>query len=161
MLAGMAGAMPAHADCAKGEAQCPSNTGGGCAPVGSICCPNSKYSVIGAACSGEQQGDWGAIAIVTWTDGSGAAHAAYGLALHAKTLSQASTRALLDCQADSNQVCHIVSDFNDGGCGYIAIGSSAKEVRWAVSPSSDQASKDCTQNGNACKAPAGGCTNKP
>jgi len=159
-LAFTLGAAPAWADCAKGEAQCPSNVGGACVPTGSICCPNNKYSVIGAACSGEQQGDWGAIAIVTWHDSSGTAHAAFGVAMHAKTLSQASTRALLDCQADSNELCHIVADFSNGACGFIAMGSNANDVRWAVSADADQASNDCKQNGNTCKPPAGGCTNK-
>jgi hypothetical protein len=155
------GATPAHADCAKGEAQCPSNLGGGCAPVGSVCCPNNKYSVIGAACSGEQQGDWGAIAAVGWNDGAGNAHVASGFSLHAKTLSKASEDALLNCQAESNQLCNIVADFNNGACGYIALGTGASSARWAVSATADGASKECTQNGDACKAPVGGCTNKP
>lgn len=159
MLVFASGIAPVLADCPKGEAACPSDLGGGCAPLGSICCPGSTHAVIGSACSGEKTGDWGAIATVIWNDNSGIAHAAYGVGLHDKTISQASTDALLDCQS-SGELCHIAGTFSNGGCGYVSIGSGKNDVRLAISSTSDQALKECTSNGDTCKAPAGGCTNK-
>lgn len=160
MLAFISGIAPVRADCPTGEAACPSDLGGGCAPLGSICCPGNTHAVIGSACPGEQTGDWGAIATVTWHDNSGRAHAAGGVGLHDKTISQASTTALLDCQGASGELCQIARTFSNGGCGYISIGSGENDVRFAVSSTSDQALKACTSTGDTCKTPAGGCTNK-
>jgi hypothetical protein len=160
MLVFVGGIAPVRADCPNGQAACPSNLGGECAPLGSICCPGNAHTVIGAACPAEQAGDWGAIATVIWHDKSGNAHAAFGVGLHGKTISQASTAALLDCQSNSGELCQIVGTFSDGNCGYISIGSGTNDVRWGISSTSDQALKECTSNGDTCKTPAGGCTNK-
>jgi hypothetical protein len=160
MLVFVSGIAPVYADCPKGEAACPSGLGGGCAPMGSICCPGSTHAVIGAACPGEQTGDWGAVVVVTWSDKSGNSHVAFGMGLHQKTISQASSAALLDCQNDSGELCQIVGTFNNGGCGYISIGSGSNNVRWAISDTSDQALKQCSSGGDTCKTPVGGCTNK-
>jgi hypothetical protein len=160
MLVFVSGIAPVHADCPKGEAACPSSLGGECAPLGGICCPGNTHTVIGAACSGEQTGDWGAIATVIWHDNSGNAHAAYGVGLHGKTISKASTAALLDCQSNSGELCQIAGTFSNGGCGYISIGAGTNDVRLGMSSTSDQALKECTSNGDTCKTPDGGCTNK-
>src|ERR1700730_6858274 len=133
MLVFLSGIAPVLADCPKGEAACPSALGGGCAPLGSICCPGNMHAVIGAACPGEQTGDWGAIAVVTWRDSTGNAHVAFGLGMHGKTISQASTIELLDCQKDSAELCQIVGTFSNGGCGYIPIGAGSNDVRWEIS----------------------------
>src|SRR5271155_910395 len=83
----------ALAACPQGEGACPQNLGGGCAPMGSVCCPGGTHVASGGTCAAEQPGDWGAIAVVTWTDGSGA-HVATGVSSSYKTISLASSSAL-------------------------------------------------------------------
>src|SRR6202050_1671242 len=144
MLVFVSGIAPVHADCPKGEAACPSSLGGECAPLGSICCPGNTHTVIGAACSGEQTGDWGAIETVIWHDTSGNAHAVYGVALHGKTISKASTAALLDCQSNSGELCQIAGTFSDGGCGYISIGAGTNYVGLGVGRPTDKGLREGT-----------------
>jgi Domain of unknown function (DUF4189) len=152
-------ASPARADCANGLYACPTNTGGGCAPVGTVCCPGNTHAPLGAACPNEESGDWGAIAVVTWGD-SGGEHVESGVASGYKTVSQASTAAMLDCQKASVQMCQMASVFANGGCGYVSVGQTSKGVKWAVDDSAQAAVNDCTANGGTCKPAVGSCTKK-
>jgi Domain of unknown function (DUF4189) len=150
----------AYADCAAGMAACPSDLGGGCVPMGSVCCPGNGYVPIGAVCDKDPTGNWGAIAVATWNDSQGDAHASATVKENAPSLSQASTAALLDCQKASVHVCHIVGTFANGRCGYVATGHNAKEVRWAVSSAPQDALNSCSTGGVTCQQPVGGCNNK-
>ena len=150
----------AHADCAAGMAACPSDLGGGCVPMGSVCCPGNGYVPIGAICEKDPTGNWGAIAVATWNDSQGEAHAIATVKENVPSLSQASTAALLDCQKASVHVCHIVGTFANGRCGYVATGHNAKEVRWAVSAAPRDALNNCSTGGVTCQQPVGGCNNK-
>lgn len=148
----------ALADCPKGEALCPSNLGGGCAPLGNICCPGGTHVAVGGACAGENTGSWGAVAVAQWNDSSGNAQVEASINYNSKTLSQASAAALTNCQKTSGQLCHIVGTFDNGGCGYVAVGTGRNNARYGMSATAEGATKECTATGDACKAPIGGCT---
>ena len=48
-----AGVSTVSADsCKKGQEQCPEEYGGGCAPKGSVCCPDGTYGEPGSVCCG-------------------------------------------------------------------------------------------------------------
>ena len=148
----------ALAACPQGEGACPQNLGGGCAPMGSVCCPGGTHVASGGTCAAEQPGDWGAIAVVTWTDGSGA-HVATGVSSSYKTISLASSSALTSCQSDSaGRPCQIVSTFNNGGCGYVSVGKGTNDVRWGTGATAQLALTECSASGDTCKTPIGYCT---
>lgn len=150
----------ARADCAKGMAACPSDFGGSCVPVGSICCPANGYVPIGATCDKDPTGNWGAIAVATWDDSKGEAKVGAAVEENLPSLSQASSAALLACQKTTVHVCNIVGTFSNGKCGYVSVGHNAKEVSWAISAAPQDALNDCTAGGHTCQQPVGGCNNK-
>jgi hypothetical protein len=116
----------------------------------------------GSACAAELPGDWGAIAVVTWNDSSGAAHVAAGVSSNYKTISQASAAALTDCQNQSGGTpCQVVSTFENGGCGYVSVGQGTNDVRWGIGPNAQTALNECTATGDTCKTPIGYCTKAP
>ena len=113
---------------------------------------------MGAACPGENTGSWGAVAVAQWDDSTGNAHVDASVNYNSKTLSQASSAALTDCQKSSGQLCHIVGTFNNGGCGYVDVGHGSNNARYGISATVEGATKECTASGDACKAPIGACT---
>ncbi len=161
IMLGLIGCAPgAMAACDPGWGECPQSLGGGCAPLGAVCCPGGTHVPAGNSCPAEVVGYWGAIAVASWNDSSGAAHVASGVAWNYRTLSLASDAAMSQCQGYGGQNCQIVGNFSNGGCGYVAVGTGTGGVRWGIGPTPEEATAQCSAGGFVCKAPAGGCTSR-
>jgi Polysaccharide biosynthesis/export protein/SLBB domain len=59
-------------------------------------------------------------------------------------------------------VCKVVTEFSDGGCGYVTTGANTKGVTWGTGPSNAGALAKCSQGGEyKCEKPQGLCTALP
>lgn len=161
MLAALAPMPAAFADCDSGWGLCPDSLGGGCAPMGSVCCAGGRHVGPGQTCPADAPGSWGALAAGLWNDSSGAAHVASGAAWNYPTISAASDAAMAQCKSYGGQNCSIVGTFSNGGCGYITVGTGNGATRWGIGPTAADATNQCTAGGFTCRPPVGGCTTPP
>ncbi|MGO9133241.1 MAG: DUF4189 domain-containing protein [Methylovirgula sp.] len=154
--------LPAAAACDAGWGMCPEALGGGCAPLGSVCCAGGTHVGPGQSCPSETIGNWGALTAGLWNDSSGAAHVSSGAAWNYRTISLASDAAMAQCQSYGGQNCRVVSTFGNGGCGYITVGTGGSgAVRWGIGPTPADAINQCSSGGFVCRPPVGGCTAPP
>ncbi|MCB1549758.1 MAG: DUF4189 domain-containing protein [Hyphomicrobiaceae bacterium] len=148
---------PAAAQCNPGYKLCPDHLGGGCAPIGSICCAGGKH-VTSGRCPRTSGGSYGAIAVALWRESSGRSRVAVGVGWKYRSLSEASRSAMSQCQGRGGQGCRVVTTFSNGGCGYVATGSSSNGVSYGTGATPRIALSECRKNGHSCSRAIGGCT---
>ena len=144
----------AHAACQAGYAACPQSLGGGCAPIGSVCCPGATHVPAGRTCGREAVGSYGATAAGISGNGD---YVGVGYANDYETQSAADARALAECSKQVSN-CRVVRRFWNGGCGYVAHGSKSGGVCWGAAATPAEASAECRKRGCRCSTPIGGCT---
>jgi hypothetical protein len=144
----------ARADCEPGFGACPQSLGGGCAPLGSTCCPGGTHVAAGENCPPEATGNYGATAAGISGDNVGV-----GYATNYPTQSAADAKALKECEARTNN-CQVVGRFWNGGCGYITTATS-NGTCYGYGATPDIALSECQSRGCSCQTPIGGCTQAP
>ncbi|MCB1547590.1 MAG: DUF4189 domain-containing protein, partial [Hyphomicrobiaceae bacterium] len=166
----------AQLQCEPGYKLCPENLGGACAPVDSICCPGGRFSYTGRCPDSPQatpaapsvpprlappasSGSWyGAISVALWKTRSGRARVAVGIAWNYRTTAEARDNAIRQCRSRGGQGCRIATTFSNGGCGYVATGSSTRGVSYGTGATPAIALSECRKRGHRCNKPIGGCT---
>lgn len=147
---------PARAACQAGYAACPQSLGGGCAPIGSVCCPGATHVPAGRTCGPEAVGSYGATAAGISSRGD---YVGVGFANDYGTQSAADARALAECGKQVSN-CRVVRRFWNGGCGYVSHGSKSGGVCWGAAATQAEAVAECRKRGCNCATPIGGCTRR-
>jgi hypothetical protein len=144
--------------CEAGFKWCPDHLGGGCAPIGSTCCPGATHTTDGGRCAREEPGSYGAIAAALWRRSDGGVSVTSGVSWNYSSLAQASERAVNECKKRGGQGCRVIGTFKNGGCGYISTGSDREGSRYGTGATPAEAYSTCASKGGGCTPAVGGCT---
>lgn len=105
------------------------------------------------------EGCWGAVAESLWRDYNGSANAAIGSSINQESEEVARTRAIYQCELNSEgNSCEVVGTFSHGECGYITTGRNNKGVISVADSDEYEAYDRCEAQGYDCDWPIGGCT---